>query len=154
MNLYRFFLDEVPPSINGAYAGKAKRYLSPKVKKFKKYTDQEVIKDPKSYFASRVLKGKRLKFDMYVVKTDWYTKDGRIKKNDITNRIKIFEDAVMEALGLDDSHVWSFQIHKVSDILDATYCEISEIHEDHKILLPDHLVEELEKRKLQAKDPA
>lgn len=150
MILYRFFINDVPPSINGAYGGKAKRYLSPKVKKFKKKVEQAIYADPKSYFAGKALSEKKLVFNMYVCKKDWFTKDGRVKRNDITNRIKIFEDAVMEALGLDDSHVWSFHVHKISSTFDATYCEISDTPPGHTDFLPVHLSRELDKLQAEA----
>lgn len=143
MSLYSFLIHDLAPSINGAYGGKSKRYLVPKVRKFKKLVDQAIKEDPKSYFASKALEGKRLEFNMYVSKPDWFTKDGRVKKNDITNRIKIFEDAVMEALGLDDSHVWIFRVHKISSTCDLTYCDIEDIAEDHTILLPARLEQEI-----------
>lgn len=150
MSQYSFLIHAIPPSINGAYGGKAKRFLTPKVKKFKKLVDKAIFSDPKSYFAAKSLDGKILKFDMWVSKPDWFTKDGRVKKNDITNRIKIFEDAVMEALGLDDSHVWSFRVHKISSTFDVTYCEIEDISPDHTVLLPDRLSQELKKLQLEA----
>ena len=35
-----------------------------------------------------------------------HTKDGRIKRLDVSNRIKILEDALANWLGFDDSQVW------------------------------------------------
>lgn len=151
MSRYEFLIRAIPPSINGAYGGKAKRYLTPKVRKFKKLVEQAVYSDPKSYFASKSLSGKKLEFKMFVSCSNWFTKDGRIKKNDITNRIKLFEDAVMDALGLDDSHVWSFHVHKISSTFDVTYCEILSIDEGHTTLLPDLLSQEIETLQSEAK---
>jgi len=42
------------------------------------------------------------------------TKDGRPKRNDATNLIKVGDDALSALLGVDDCVFWSGEIHKIA----------------------------------------
>lgn len=95
----------------------------------------EILKDPKAYFAAIALKDKYLKFEMYVSGPMWFTKAGKLRKNDITNRIKIFEDVVMDTLGIDDSCNFTFEIHKVVCKNTKTVCKIT-VLEDYLTEIP------------------
>lgn len=47
----------------------------------------------------------------------WFTKKGTIFKSDVSNRIKIAEDAICEAIGIDDSLIFELMVVKrVGDI--------------------------------------
>jgi Holliday junction resolvase RusA-like endonuclease len=45
----------------------------------------------------------------------WFTIDGRAKKKDASNYIKMIEDAVCGALGFDDSEIFAWHVYKVQD---------------------------------------
>lgn len=55
----------------------------------------------------------------------WRNKDGTIKKRDVSNLIKIAEDAFIEAIGIDDSRFWELHIKKVEDSSDFTVFKLS-----------------------------
>ena len=42
-------------------------------------------------------------------------KDGQVKKNDTTNRIKALDDAIATVLGIDDKNFWSGSFDKAVD---------------------------------------
>lgn len=42
-----------------------------------------------------------------------YTKDGRPKKFDITNRIKALDDCICDAIGIDDRHIFQSYSEKL-----------------------------------------
>lgn len=49
---------------------------------------------------------------MYIF-SEWYFKNGKQKKHDVHNLIKIVADAISEKCGFDDSQIWSFSANKV-----------------------------------------
>lgn len=113
MKLSFFIEGVIPPSLNHTYKQGKRRYLSPKAKKFKE--DFALILGPNKnrFKANLMLKDKLIKIRMHICLPTWKTKDGRIRKNDVSNRIKLTEDAFFDAIGLDDSYVWDIQVIKV-----------------------------------------
>jgi Holliday junction resolvase RusA-like endonuclease len=47
------------------------------------------------------------------VRNEWYFKNGKQKKSDVQNLVKVVVDAVSEKCGFDDSQVWSFSCNKI-----------------------------------------
>lgn len=64
----------------------------------------------------------RLRFSIEV-HTDWFFKNGRVKKADIHNLIKVVVDSVSERLGFDDSQVFSFSANKIQST--ENYCTVT-----------------------------
>ena len=50
-----------------------------------------------------------------IVHTDWYYKNGKLRRLDIHNMDKLLVDAVFYRLGIDDSHVWKLTSSKYQD---------------------------------------
>jgi len=46
---------------------------------------------------------------------NWFTKDGNIKKKDISNREKFLIDSAFESLGLDDKQIFTHTMRKIQD---------------------------------------
>lgn len=58
--------------------------------------------------AIKKVKGKlvTLELEVYAPKSTWYTKAGKPKKIDVTNRVKALEDCLFKMLDIDDCHVF------------------------------------------------
>lgn len=88
----------MPPTINHCYgqARSGRRYMKKEGVTFKK----EVELACKQYHG-------KIAPDLFslviVVETNWFSKAGKPLKKDITNRIKVAEDALAKGLGLDDA---------------------------------------------------
>lgn len=97
----------IPPTINTAYArgSHGKRFLSKKGKQFK----NEVEIAAKAFHGSLGRSYYRLTI---IVQCRWLTKDGRVLKKDISNRIKIAEDGLAKALGVDDARFFEVRALK------------------------------------------
>jgi len=103
-----------PPSGNQMYPGKIRRYPSKELKQFKqdmelwaalnkKDLDKKSTEFCKQLAGGKVVRISRFFFYPY---DRIYTKDGRIKKNDVTNRIKAIDDSITDLMGIDDSLIW------------------------------------------------
>lgn len=95
-----------PPSVNQLYSGKLRRFKSKIYKQFDK--------DVKAWAAPQKIKPiKEQKLSLYgyfyAPKELWFTKDGRARSIDLSNRIKALEDSLFEYLGIDDK--WIFELH-------------------------------------------
>lgn len=53
---------------------------------------------------------------VYKVYGRWLTKKGDILKSDASNRLKLVEDALSEAIGVDDKYFWDTQIIKIHSV--------------------------------------
>lgn len=110
----RFEFDGWPPSVNSIYATDwrtKKRFPSGEYKLFKKKI-AELLKNqlpPVGIFCLEIhLKG------------SFHTKKGKVKKLDLSNRIKALEDAMCEALEYDDSLHFQIKCFKVPATADST----------------------------------
>lgn len=105
------------------------RILSPAGKKYKKETKTHLIREfPKElqYFVANepycllvvfmFSSPEQLLNKGYPKKTE-----SRYKKLDASNRLKLLEDALAEATGLDDAHNWMVVLHKVTGAMDSTH---------------------------------
>lgn len=97
----------IPPTINTAYSrgSHGKRFLSKKGKAFK----SEVEIAAKKFYGTLGRSYYRLTI---IVQCRWLTKDGRVLKKDISNRIKIAEDGIAKALGVDDARFFEVRALK------------------------------------------
>lgn len=80
--------------------------------------------------AIKLFKKEKLAIHIRVDHNRWMTLKNTIRKNDVTNRIKILEDAVFEALGLDDSQVWHCAVFKHESPTQATKVVV-ELYSDY-----------------------
>ena len=94
------------------YGGGRRRFMNPKAKKFKEDCINIISPTKERFRAALGLQKKQIKLEVEIYSTRWFTKAGTIRKNDISNKIKITEDALFEALGLDDSQVFDIRYIK------------------------------------------
>jgi len=128
----------VPISVNNAYFTKMKRQgkktvplriLTEKGKKYKVATKTHLARTyPREmrYFKPNVPYVLVILFvfgdEKAVYNTTWPSKaESRYKKLDVGNRLKLFEDALCEATGVDDSHHWCVTVRKEHGPEDATH---------------------------------
>lgn len=71
--------------------------------------------------------------DKYYVELEfhnsWYFKNGKMKKSDVQNLIKIVVDAICEKLGFDDSLVWLFSAVKIQSDKPKVQVKLGVLHE-------------------------
>lgn len=98
-----------PPSVNAAYAYSRFKDRLVRSKAHCAYdrefavwraTHRQLLRE-----AGNALRGQRLRLDLaFYCSTD--TKSGTVRKLDLSNRIKLVEDQLARALGIDDSYVF------------------------------------------------
>ncbi len=107
---YRLTLPFLPPSINKLFStivdretGVTKRVLTTNARKVRKLIFAMIRGqvDADGLF--------ELQVDVFLKA---YTKKGKVRKVDLTNRVKFLEDCVCEALGVDDSHIFRVILNK------------------------------------------
>lgn len=110
----------LPPSSNSIYVTdwiQHRRILSEDAKKYKAYFkqnfhDHHILETAK--FKRELPYKLSIIFIMDVVNKGWPGKaQHRFKQSDASNRVKILEDCLAEALGIDDSQFTDVLIHKV-----------------------------------------
>jgi len=115
-----------PPSTNALYKNAGKRRV--KTHDYKEYEyeceawEYENIKALKK--AIKLLRGElvELNLKVFAPKSTWYTKAGKPKKIDVTNRVKALEDCLFKMLDIDDCHV--FKCTQEKCISDKKYVDI------------------------------
>lgn len=108
----------LPPSANHAWVTtrQGKRFLSADGKHFKQQVKQTILLTPDLHLDPDV--GVSLRIDLYFRRQDilssTWPKEAkrRYKRLDTSNRIKLLEDAVFEAIGVDDSIVNDVHIRR------------------------------------------
>lgn len=137
-------LDVLPPSINKAYesiqARKGKRVitlrkLSEEGANFKRCVAAKIARLAGDPGMAQVFKelSEETPLELQVVlgfpclqNAGWPKKAAtRYKRVDLSNRIKILEDAVFEALGIDDSRVFQLTVNKIESGKEETTVWIS-----------------------------
>lgn len=116
-----FELNIFPPSLNQLYSTNryGKRVLSKVGIDFKTTCDVLIrIKNLNSIG----LRNNKLKLELDFF-YPWLTKKKKIAKADLSNRIKVIEDAIFKALGLDDSLVFVIVCNKVT-VLNKSECKV------------------------------
>lgn len=111
-------LKGVPPSVNHAYGQRhGKRFLTTEGKAYKNETKTFISRN---YATQLLFVKKNEKYAISIVcyfeeleNKTWPEKvDDRYKKLDATNRVKLLEDALVEAVGIDDSHFFQVTVTK------------------------------------------
>lgn len=121
----------IPISANAAYAkkkGSGARILTTAGRKYKKATTNYIVRaypQELKYFRKNVPYQLLVHFtfgDYYSLYTTGYPEnaESKYKKNDVTNRMKLFEDALCDATGTDDSQHWSVTLVKATGDADCT----------------------------------
>ena len=137
MDKIKIKLDKMPLSINEAYRGR--RFKTLKLKNYKQDILFNIRYRRVDTSALKFLKGEKLTLHILIDSPTWVTiKEGTIRRSDITNRIKVLEDAIFEALGIDDSQVWNCLIFKGEKKEVKTHVVI-EKHKDFMLRHPDIL---------------
>jgi Holliday junction resolvase RusA-like endonuclease len=62
----------------------------------------------------------------------------RFKRLDVTNRMKLFEDALVDATAADDAQHWTVLLHKTCGVEDRTHLWVSNL-EDHSDRATAHI---------------
>lgn len=101
----------IPPTVNQIYAGKTRRYKSPKYKQWLKEFDIYYAKNSSFHGARNIIRDALkdvntfldFKLDFCVPREKIYSKANTVKRIDVSNRIKPLFDAMSEALQCDDN---------------------------------------------------
>jgi Holliday junction resolvase RusA-like endonuclease len=96
-------------------------YMTPEARVFKNNCKLCISNFP-------ISKNDKLSFSMDV-HTDFYFKNGNIKKQDIHNLIKVVADAVSERLSFDDSQIWSFTANKIQSTTNCCFVTLEKTNE-------------------------
>lgn len=125
-------LPYLSPSINHVYmhvrapgSGGMMRVLTPAGRKFKKEATAHLAKNYPQALAL-MKENKPYTLFMRFTVTDLENKGwvkgstSRYKRHDVSNRIKVLEDVIVEVTGVDDSHFISVACQKVQGTMEAT----------------------------------
>lgn len=107
---------EMPPSSNNQYilvrrGGKTFHVASGKLKAYQNvmnsypYRKEKTFKRDQKQILDWIAEGKKLQVDalFFFHKKSLFTLDGRVKKMDVSNRLKALHDALSTLMGVDDS---------------------------------------------------
>jgi len=109
----------MPISINGAYAGMGRRFKSKAYKLWEKIS-KAYYED--NYNEFDIIEGELLV--RYTFHSNFYNKNGTIKKKDAENYVKVLSDQLGHLIPwFDDSAVWKLNIEKVQS--DEEFVEIT-----------------------------
>lgn len=112
------------PTINHLYGSSFKhnrRYIKPEAKILK-----EKIKEQLQFSAPEFwcLDSERLKVEVEIYE-DWLTKNGEVKRKDLSNREKFIIDSVFDALGIDDKFIFEHTMKKIQSEVEKCQVKIS-----------------------------
>lgn len=113
-----FTIPLIPPSLNSLLNvmwGLRRVELKPEVRLWKSKAKEYVPK-------FKVESQEKVNVHLAIHSPRWITKDGKIRKSDVTNREKAILDAICEKQGWDDSQVWDRRIRKVEDEEEKVVC--------------------------------
>lgn len=112
----KFRIDHSPVSINQLYfqpKGSRSKVLTPLGREFKAKVVNDITLQLKSVTNLAYFCDKTLKLELYYG-SNWYNKDGTIKKKDISNYEKAVVDSLFDCLPqLDDSQIFRNCLNKV-----------------------------------------
>jgi len=119
-----FKIPSLPPSMNSIYNVffHMKRVeLKPEVRLFK--TNAKAFIPPFEI-------EKKDKLALYMaVHADWYFRNGKFKKIDVSNMVKVVQDLICEKLGCDDAQVWETRACKVQDKKNVVHIRLEVMNE-------------------------
>ncbi|MCA8912542.1 MAG: RusA family crossover junction endodeoxyribonuclease [Planctomycetes bacterium] len=122
---FKLRLPFLPPSINKLFttvrdpqSGVVKRVLSQKARRIRRLIAAMIDREmnPDALY--------ELHLDIYL---SCYTRKGKVRKVDLTNRVKFIEDCVCTALGIDDSHIFRVVLNKHDSEDEVTEIKLNEI---------------------------
>lgn len=102
-----FRLPSPPPSMNAIYGihyGKRQVFLKPEVRAYKTTMKMYVPK-------WEVKEDEKVELTLTVTE-NWHFKNGKFKKADVQNTVKVLIDLISERQGWNDCNVWKFTVHK------------------------------------------
>lgn len=118
MKKIEFIIPFFPISINSALTvqryNRSRRILTKEARQFKENTAMS-LNDEYDILAAfkRNLKNDEIVIVEYILFRQWINKsDGKSKKIDADNYIKILQDVLFEVIGIDDRNVWDINIKK------------------------------------------
>ena len=102
------------PSVNHLYGSRGfRRFLTKEAKELRKKIAVIVKKVKEEGFMLLNTNNIIVRVEIH---ENWYTKDGRVKRVDISNREKFLVDSIFEALEIDDKNIFKHtMIKKQSD---------------------------------------
>jgi len=99
------------PTINHLYGQHGvRKYLKPEAKELRERIKEiiEFEKDNGLFFSN----ANKLQVNIKIYE-NWYTKKGKVKRKDISNREKFLVDSVFDALGIDDKGIFKHTMEKI-----------------------------------------
>jgi hypothetical protein len=131
--LLEVLINEIGPSVNHLYFtlpfGHGKRVLTKEGAAFKNALHQQTVEAWKAAGLPAFDPEAKFELEIWCRFPTLYNKKGKLIKLDASNRIKVTEDALMEALGIDDCQNFCVSIHKLEGPA-ATLLRLFEIPEN------------------------
>lgn len=90
------------PSVNGAYAGKGKRYASPALKAYKKAAGIALARHSNEFHHRPLVPGGVYELELHC----YFPTLQSIQASDADGRIKAAQDCIMTALGVNDNRIY------------------------------------------------
>lgn len=125
----------MPPSHNALYRNVpgVGRVATQELKDYKRECEVYALKNARMFREVRqLIFGKwkdfqSYKIDYYFVfkKERIYTKEGKAKKLDVSNRVKAAQDALCYILGFDDKNIWNSTCEKTCGEVEGVHCVIA-----------------------------
>jgi len=100
------------PTINHLYWHRGNMKIMKKEAKEIREDIKQIVKKSLPFVCSNLNDG--LKVDVEVHE-NWFTKEGKVKKKDISNREKFLIDSIFDALEIDDKFIFEQTMKKVQD---------------------------------------
>ena len=131
LNELRISNIDLPPSVNKIYKsiGKGRRALTTEGKAYKRSIIDSLIPEIVNYPSFKENQPLSLSITLHLealVNKGWPKKTKkRYKRIDVSNRIKLLEDALFECLGIDDCNVISLTINKVQSDEERSHVELT-----------------------------
>lgn len=121
---FRLNLPFLPPSVNKLFttvrdpeSGVVKRVLTRQARKVRRLITAMVNAE---YNPHRLYE---MRIDVFLPA---FTRKGKVRRVDLTNRVKFLEDCICEAIGIDDSHIFRTVLNKHDSTDESTTVEIRE----------------------------
>lgn len=106
-----------PPSENSVYSSNGRfRFANKKLKNYRinvtlwRTANQDLVRQLQEYKDKKIA----VYADFYFEHERVYSLKGEPKKNDVTNRIKVFQDCLCDLIGTDDKWIFKFSCRKLT----------------------------------------
>ena len=127
---FKLRLPFLPPSVNKLFttvrdprSGVIKRVLTQQARRIRRLVMAMIDRqlNPTGLY--------ELQIDIFM---SCYTKKGKVRRVDLSNRVKFIEDCVCSALGIDDSHIFRVVLNKRDSSDELTLIEIRPIADEDR----------------------